>query len=120
MRVTVRKFDFCTGFSVKDSFYHVTATSACIFMYSPIWMSAALRCCQVLRKLHSNGQPFMMCRCSVQKMLMMAMAQRGQWTGVEQSIAAFRARDEKCFAAASMTSLITLAARAKRIETCAE
>ena len=74
-------------------------------------------CSNNLHKIPSK--PYIMCGYRVQKMLMMAMAQRGDWTTFEKSMAAFRAREEKCFPAASMTSLITLAARAKRVETCA-
>lgn len=56
---------------------------------------------------------------SVQKMLMVAMAEKGQWDTVDKAIAAFRARDEPCFAASTMTMLINQASRAKRLDTCA-
>ena len=58
-------------------------------------------------------------KCSVQKMLMAAMAENGQWDSIDKAVAAFRARGEPCFSASTMTMLINLASRAKRLDTCA-
>ena len=56
---------------------------------------------------------------SVLKMLMLAMAGRGQWDSVKRIMAGFRAQGQACFAASTMTTFINLAARAKQLDTCA-